>query len=32
MEAELSLDPKQIETLAAQINEAISGVVNVDKV
>jgi hypothetical protein len=31
MAAELLLDPGQIENLASQINEAISGVVNVDK-
>ena len=32
MEAELSLDSTEIESLAQQINEAISGVVNVDQI
>jgi hypothetical protein len=32
MAAELSLDSKEIEDLAAQINDAISGVMNVDQI
>ena len=32
MEAQLSLDSTEIESLAQQINEAISGVVNVDQI
>jgi hypothetical protein len=32
MAAELSLDSKSIEDLAGQINEAISGVMNVDQI
>ncbi len=32
MSAELSLDSNEIESLAGQINEAISGVMNVDQV
>ena len=32
MSAELSLDSKEIEDLAGQINDAISGVMNVDQI